>query len=234
MTSVTELQGGNGNQFFPPALGSGADNDWARDFSGNFSPLPEPGNSDSLVTLSTRNGQFNNQQNMNQHFFGHSQGFSGPSSYTDQPSFGGQQNFASSFDDQQGFSAQPPFNNPQSFSGQPTSNQYQQSFGAQQPFDNQTGFDEFAGFEQQPGFGDQQQFGSMQGYAGQGQSNFPASNQGVDPQRPNSGSYFNNQQPGQPGPQTSRQQWPRGSQQNQSQSQFDQSPFPNNGQNGQN
>ncbi|HLZ81848.1 MAG TPA: methyl-accepting chemotaxis protein, partial [Ktedonobacteraceae bacterium] len=236
MTSVTELQGGNGNQFFPPALGPGADNDWARDFSGNFSSLPEPDNSGSLVTLSTRNGQFNNQQNMNQHFFGQSQGFGGPPSFTDQSSFGGQQDFASSFDGQQGYSAQFPFNNPQSFSDQTTSNQYQQSFGAQHPFDNQAGFGEFAGFEQQPGFGDQQQFGNMQDYAGQGQFNYPVSNQGVDPQRPNSGSFFNNQQPGQPGSQTSRQQWPREFQQNQSQSPFDQdqSTYPNNGQNGQN
>jgi hypothetical protein len=226
MTSVTELQGGNVNQFFPPALGPGADNDWARDFSGNFSPLPEPGNSGSLVTLSARNGQFsNNQQNFNQPSFGQSQGFGGQPSFTDQPSFGGQQ----------GFSAQPSFNNQQSFSGQPTANQYQQGFGGQQPFDNQTGFDEFAGFEHQQSFGDQQQFGNMQNFAGQGQSNFPAPNQGIDPQRPNSGSFYNNQAPGQPGPQASRQQWQKGSQQNQSQSQFgqDQAPFPNNGQNGQ-
>ncbi len=222
MTSVTELQGGNGNQFFPPALGPGADNDWARDFSGNFSPLPEPGNSGSLVTLSARNGQFShNQQNFNQPSFGQSQGFGGQPPFTDQPSFGGQQ----------GFSAQPSFNNQQSFSGQPTANQYQQGFGSQQPFDNQPGFD--AGFEPQQNFSDQQQFGNMQGYAGQGQFNFPAPNQGIDPQRPDSGSFYNNQAPGQPGPQASRQQWQKGSQQNQGQSQFgqDQDPFPNNGQN---
>src|SRR5436309_2291697 len=63
MTSVAELQGGNGNQIFPPALGPGPENNWAQDFAGNFPPLPEPGNSGSLVALSSRNGQFsyNNQ-----------------------------------------------------------------------------------------------------------------------------------------------------------------------------
>ena len=55
MTSVAELQGGNGNQIFPPALGPGPENNWAQDFAGNFPPLPEPGNSGSLVALSSRN-----------------------------------------------------------------------------------------------------------------------------------------------------------------------------------
>src|SRR5438067_7941671 len=94
MTSVAELQGGNGNQIFPPALGPGPENNWAQDFAGNFPPLPEPGNSGSLVALSSRNGQFsyNNQPDF------------GQPSFSSQPDFGGQQSFAG----QPGFS-QPPF-----------------------------------------------------------------------------------------------------------------------------
>src|SRR5438874_1715891 len=91
MTSVAELQGGNGNQFFPPALGPGSENNWAQDFAGNFPPLPEPGNSGSLVALTAGNGTFtfNNQQDFGQQAFGGQQS----------PGFGGQQ----SFDNQQGF-----------------------------------------------------------------------------------------------------------------------------------
>ena len=212
MTSVAELQGGNGSQFFPPALGLGAESNWARDYAGNFPPLPEPGKSSgSLVALSSRNGQFsfNNQQDFNQSSFGQSQGFGGQQSFAGQPSFG----------------------NPQSFSGQQSfGNQYQQDFGGQQFSDGQAGFDEFGRFERQQGFNDQQQFGPMPGYAGQGQPSNPASNQGSQP--PNSGS-LHNQQPGQS--QASRQRWQRGAQQNQSQSQFaqDQAQIPNDGQFGQ-
>ncbi len=243
MTAVTELPGGDGSQFFPQALGPGAENSWARDYTGNYPPLPEPGkNSGSLVALSSRNGQFafNNQQDFNQSpFGGQSQGFGGQQSFTAQPSFGSQQdftqrpqgnqqNFAPSYDNQQGFGGQPSFGNPQSFSGQQSfGNQYQQGFGGQQPSDGQAGFDEFGRFERQQGFNDQQQFGAMPGYAGQGQPN----NQGIQP--PNSGSLHNQQQPGPS--QASRQRWQRDAQQNQSQSQFgqDQAPFPNNGQFGQ-
>src|SRR5207248_5251436 len=94
MTSVAELQGGNGNQFFPPALGPGSENNWAQDFAVNFPPLPEPGNSGSLVALSSPNGQFsyNNQPDF------------GQPSFSSQPNFGRQQPFAS----KPGFS-HPPF-----------------------------------------------------------------------------------------------------------------------------
>jgi len=246
MTSVTELQGGNGSQFFPPALGPGAENNWARDFTGNYPPLSEPGRkSGSLVALSSRNGQFSftNQQDFNQSSFSQSQGFGGQQSFAGQPSFGGQQDFsqktlgnqqsfAPSFDNQQGFGGQPSFGNPQGLSGQQSfGNQYQQGFSGQPSFEgHQAGFDDFGRFERQLGFNDQQQFGAMPGYTGQGQPNNPASNPGIQP--PNSGS-LHDQQPGQS--QASRQRWQRDAQQNQSQSHFgqDQAPFPNDGQFGQ-
>ncbi len=252
MTSVSELQGGNGNQFFPPSLGPGADNNWAQDYSGNFPPFPEPGNSGSLVALSARNGQFpfNNQQDYNQPSFGNAQSFGGQQPFTGQPGFGGQQefgqqsfgnlqNFASSFDHQQGFGGQQgsdeqSFDNQyqQGFGGQQAfGNQYQQSFGGQQPFNSQPGFDEFGGSEQQQRVSDQQ-FGGMPGYAAQGQQNAPASNQAANPQPPNSGSLHNQQQSGQS--QASRQRWQRDAHQP-GQSQFgqDQTSYPNNGQFGQ-
>jgi methyl-accepting chemotaxis protein len=252
MTSVSELQGGNGNQFFPPSLGPGQDNNWARDYSGNFPPFPEPGNSGSLVALSARNGQFpfNNQQDYNQPSFGNAQNFGGQQSFTGQPGFGGQQdfgqqsfgnvqNFASSFDHQQGFGGQQgsneqPFDNQyqQGFGGQQAfGNQYQHSFGGQQPFNSQPGFDEFGGSGQQQGVSDQQ-YGGMPGYPAQGQQNAPASNQAANPQPPNSGSLHNQQQPDQS--QASRQRRQRDAQQP-GQSQFgqDQTSYPNNGQFGQ-
>jgi methyl-accepting chemotaxis protein len=252
MASVSELQGGNGNQFFPPSLGPGADNNWAQDFSGSFPPFPEPGNSGSMVALSARNGQypFNNQQDYNQPSFGNAQNFGGQQSFTGQPgfssqqdfgqqSFGNVQNFASSFDHQQAFGGQQgsneqPFENQyqQGFGGQQAfSSQFQQSFGGQQPFNSQPGFDEFGGSEQQQGINDQQ-FGGMSGYSAQGQQNAPASNQAAYPQPPNSGSLQNQQQPGQS--QASRQRRQQDAQQP-GQSQFgqDQTSYPNNGQFGQ-
>jgi hypothetical protein len=252
MTSVSELQGGNGSQFFPPSLGPGADNNWARDFSGNFPPFPEPGNSGSLVALSARNGQFpfNNQQDFNQPSFGNAQNFGGQQSFTGQPGFGGQQefgqqsfgslqNFASSFDHQQDFGGQQGSNEQQfdnqyqqGFGGQQAfGNQYQHSFGGQQPFNSQPGFDDFGGSEQQQGVSDQQ-LGGMPGYPAQGQQNAPASNQAANLQPPNSGSLHNQQQPGQS--QASRQRRQRDAQQP-GQSQFgqDQTSYPNNGQFGQ-
>ncbi len=226
MTSVAELQGGNGNQIFPPALGPGPENNWAQDFAGNFPPLPEPGNSGSLVALSSRNGQFsyNNQPDFGQPSFSSQPDFGGQQSFAGQPGFsqppfGGQQGYANSqpfggqsFSGQQGFSEQPSFNNQQSYGGQQFfgANQYQPGFGGQQSFDNYPGFGEVSGFEQP-----------------QGQQNFPASNQGANPQQPNSGSLQNQQQAQL---QASRQRWQRGAQQNQNQSPFgqDQAPFPNN------
>src|SRR5712691_3227108 len=143
MASFAELASSNDDQYFPPALGSGLDNDWGQNFSGNFPPLPEAGNSGSLVALGTHAGQFvfNNQQNFgNQQEFGNQQGFP--------------QGFGEDFGDQQ-------FGNFASFSGQ-------QGFG-DQPFGGQQGFDEFGGFEDQQYFNGPQ----MQGFGGQNQPSFP-------------------------------------------------------------
>src|SRR5437588_223953 len=98
MTSVSELQIGNGNQIFPPALGPGADGDWGQNLAGNFSPFPERGNSGSLVALTAGNGTFtfNNQQDFGQQAFGgqqafdNQQGFGGQQAYGGQPGFGQQ------------------------------------------------------------------------------------------------------------------------------------------------
>src|SRR5438067_6687098 len=235
MTSVSELQVGNGNQIFPPALGPGADSDWGQNLAGNFSPFPERGNSGSLVALAAGNGTFtfNNQQDFGQQAFGGQQGlgFSGQPSFDNQQGFAGQQAFAGqpdwgqqSFAPQQDFAGQA-FGNQHDFSGQAFGNQ--QSFGGQQSFNSQTGFGEFGGFENSQSFAEQQQFG------GTGQPVFPPA-QGFNP------GSLQNQQPGQA--QAPHQQWQRGylppghgPQQNQSQSQFgqDQAPFPNNRQFGQ-
>ncbi len=204
MASFAELASSNDNQYFPPALGSGLDNDWRQNFSGNFPPLPEAGNSGSLVALGTHAGQFvfNNQQNFGtQQEFGNQQGF--PQGFGED--FGDQQfgNFAS-FSGQQGFAGQ-------------------QGFG-DQPFGGQQGFDEFGGFEDQQYFNGPQ----MQGFGGQNQPSFP---QMPFSQPPNSGSP---QQPQQPGPQfPSRPRWQENSQQNSSPFDQDQMPFPNPGQFGQ-
>ncbi|GHO84180.1 methyl-accepting chemotaxis protein [Dictyobacter formicarum] len=57
MTSTTESQD-RGDQPFGSLPGVGSDSGWSQNFSGNFPPLPEPGNTGSLVSLGTRSGQF--------------------------------------------------------------------------------------------------------------------------------------------------------------------------------
>src|SRR5947207_7767282 len=151
MTSVSELQVGNGNQIFPPALGPGADGDWGQNLAGNFSPFPERGNSGSLVALTAGNGTFtfNHQQDFGQQAFGGQQspGFGGQQLFDNQQGFGQQ-----SFDNQQGFGGQ------QAYAGQP-------GFG-QQSFDNQQGFGGQQAYAGQPGYG-QQSFAHQQDFAEQ-------------------------------------------------------------------
>jgi methyl-accepting chemotaxis protein len=259
MTSVSDLQVGNGNQIYPPALGPGAESDWGQNLAGNFSPFPERGNSGSLVALTAGNGTFtfNNQQDFGQQAFGGQQspGFGGQQSFDNQQGFGGQQAYAGqpgfgqqSFDNQQGFGGQ------QAYAGQPGFGQ--QSFAHQQDFTEQTfgnqhdfggqnfggqvfGFGGQQSFNSQPGFGEfggfenSQSFAEQQQFGGTGQPVFPPA-QGFNP------GSLQNQQPGQvqaPHQQRQRGYLPpgQGPQQNQSQSQFgqDQAPFPNNRQFGQ-
>ena len=251
MTSVSELQVGNGNQIYPPALGPGADSDWGQNLAGNFSPFPERGNSGSLVALTAGNGTFtfNNQQDFGQQAFGGQQAFDNQQGFGGQQVYGGQPGFGQqAFDNQQGFGGQQAyggqpgfgqqsfahqqdfteqtFGNQHDFSGQNFGGQVF-SFGGQQSFTIQPGFGEFGGFENSQSFAEQQQPG------GTGQPVFPPA-QGFNP------GSLQNQQPGQA--QAPHQQWQRGylppgqgPQQNQSQSQFgqDQAPFPNNRQFGQ-
>ncbi len=142
LTSVTEMN--NEGQMFPPALNPGQSSaeaeDWGQNFAGNFPPLPEPGNSGSLVALSSNSGQYN---------------FNDQQEYATSSSFGGQQygnNGQQDFAFQSQFASQPNFGDPQfsDFS----------SFDDNQ-FSNQPGFGQFDG---QQGFGDNgnQQFGNPQ------------------------------------------------------------------------
>jgi len=61
MSSMNDFSD-HGDQNFPP-LGGENENNWGQSFSGNFPPLPEPGNSGSLVPMGSRGNQFpmNNQ-----------------------------------------------------------------------------------------------------------------------------------------------------------------------------
>lgn len=61
MSSMNDFSD-HGDQNFPP-LGGENENSWGQSFSGNFPPLPEPGNSGSLVPMGSRGNQFpmNNQ-----------------------------------------------------------------------------------------------------------------------------------------------------------------------------
>lgn len=198
-TSVTEFSP-TGNGF----SGIGMDNEWSQNFATNFPPLPEPGNSGSLIALTARSGQgqyaqqdFANAPAFNGQFqFGNQPGFE--ANFGNQ-SFGGQPGFEQNFGGQpfdQGFSPQPGFE--QNFGGQPFDQGFtaqpgfEQNFGGQQGFDQgfggqtnfaeqptfngQPNFGEMNGFEGQQGFGGQQAFGGRPGFGGQGQNQpgFPA------------------------------------------------------------
>jgi len=227
MTSVTELSEGYDQQMYqqvlPPGMSDGMDDSWRQSFSGNFPPLPEPGNSDSLVALGSRPAEhytFSNQQNFaNQsafgspsvdHQFGRDPQFSSNQQYyqnqagsTGQPIGGKQPNFGS----QQDFSSGPYYSNQQNFGG-----------GTQQDFGD------IGSFERQQGVGGagQQQFGaSGTGFGNQSQSFYPNVNQGAfPPMAPPSSPAA--------GLRVRRQLRP---QQGQNQSAFnqDQMPFPDNG-----
>jgi methyl-accepting chemotaxis protein len=144
MAAVAELPSGSGNQF---------ENDWGQTFAGNFPPLPEPSNSESLVALSSRSGQspFQHQDFAGQPF-GSQQGFGGHPPFSSQQGFSGQQPFGS----QPGFGSHQSFGGPQSFGSQP-------GFGGQFDFGNQQGFDEPNNFD----------FNVQQTSGNQGQSAFP-------------------------------------------------------------
>ncbi len=146
MTSVNEVPDRN-SQMFGGALPAGNDGGWGQGFSGSFPPLPEPGNSGSLVSLTSRSGQyaFNNQQDFarmgdgvpaganqqasSQMAFGGQQGFGNPGNGNggNQPFFGNQMDFndLNSFDNPQfgmngnGFNSTPLGANGNGFNGSP-------------------------------------------------------------------------------------------------------------------
>ena len=198
MASVTELATGNGNQFYQQALNPGTETDWHQGFSGNFPPLPEPGNSGSFAALPARNGQyafsnqqdyaqptFNSQNFNDQQFFDTQQGFDGQQFFDSQQSFNDQQGFngQQGFDHQQGFDGQQFFDSQQSFESQPSYGGSQPTFAGQQgftgqpqTFNNQQGFggqQNLGGppqaFGNQAGFGDFSGFESLQNFSDQGQ-----------------------------------------------------------------
>jgi hypothetical protein len=222
VTSVTELPEPAG---FAPSSGPMLDNDWGQGFSGNFPPLPEPGNTGSLVALASRAGQPS---------FGNQQDFGGAQS----GGFGaGQQGFAPTSG---GLGGQQLFGGAPSGSFGPSSGAPQPNFGGGQQFGGFNSapqeFGDFGSFDSQPnlggnGFGSSPQFGSLSGFGNQGgnqnQPFYP--NQAPAAQAPNSALLPPPQQPGQNGAQRPR--WQGGSQQNPGQSPFnqDQMPFSNNG-----
>ncbi|MBA2286030.1 MAG: methyl-accepting chemotaxis protein [Ktedonobacteraceae bacterium] len=167
---VPALPAGNPDQFFA-TMGSGVENSWGQGFSGNFPPLPEPDNADSLVALSSRTSQgqfsFNNQQDFGG--FGGQQGFGDMNGMGAQPAFGNQPGFGGpQFGGQQDFgNQQPSFGSQQQQYGnqqQPFGGQQQQYGNQQQPFGNQQ--QPFGGQQQQ--YGNQQQpFGNQQDFGGQ-------------------------------------------------------------------
>jgi hypothetical protein len=162
------------------------DGDWRQDFSGNFPPLPEPGNSDSLVALGSRPAEpytFGNQQdfgnqptfgspqvgnpfNRDQHHLGDQQYYQNPS--VGQPMFGNQSNFG----DQQDFSSGLYYGHQQNFGSGQQYSAYQQDFGNKGSFEHQQGF----------GGSGQQQFGAAGvDFGTQNQSSYPNANPGTFP-----------------------------------------------------
>lgn len=251
LTSVTELSDGSGGQMFPPALNSGMPsmeaNDWEQGFAGNFPPLPGPGNSGSLVALSSRSGQysFNNQQDFGvpasfggqqQYAGGNQQDFGFQSQLSGQPNFEDQQFSDSNFGNQQ-FPSQPNFGQYNSGFGGNNGNDYQQ-YGNQQystnQYNNQQNLGDIHGlgsFENQPSFND----GNASSGQQQGDSDFGGRNQAIFPPAspvPVSQPFSSGVAPSRQGPASSRQRRPTRSQAGQGQSSpfnQDQVPFSNNG-----
>jgi twitching motility protein PilJ len=199
MTSVNEVSDKNNGQMFGGALGAGGDGSWGQGFSGNFPPLPEPGNTGSLVSLTSRSGQyaFNNQQ---QDFALSGNGFSSGVGQQAPSQMGG-------FGGQQGFGGQPAFGN----SGNGGNSGNQPFFGNQVDFGDLNGFEGSQLGASGGGFGGQQsgqngggfggqQYGGNSGFTPQGQQYYQPANPGFVPQNPNSNLLPTppNQQPRQP------------------------------------
>jgi hypothetical protein len=173
MTSVSEMGDNSGEQMFSPAMLQNMDGDWGQNlagnsFAGNFPPLPEPGNSGSLVALSgARSGSnqyaFSNQQQD----FGGMGGFGSQQPFSGQANGGAQQGFSGG---QQGFSGNPQYGGNggnQQYGGNASNQQYGGNASNQQYGGNQQGFgssefDSGRGFGGQ--FGNQQNTGDSNGF----------------------------------------------------------------------
>jgi len=199
-TSVTELSDNNSGQLFAPT--SGIEGDWNQNSPNGFSSLPEPSNSGSMVSLTSRTGQFMfKPQDLRDQF-----NLSGPAASQfqqghlnsgEQPSFG---------NPSAGITHQP-FANQESLLSQQQYNQPilgARSRAQQQDFAEMSNL--MSNFEHQD-----QQFGPLTGFASQNQQPYQASNQ--LPPSPQSGQSA-----------ASHRRW-----HTQQQSPFDQDPFQNNG-----
>ena len=198
MTSVNEVPDKN-NQMFGGALPTGNDGGWGQGFSGSFPPLPEPGNSGSLVSLtSSRSGQyaFNNQQDFarvgdgiptgasqqvsSQMAFGGQQGFGNPGNNGNQSFFGNQMDFndLNSFDNPQLGANGNGFNN---YSSGANGNGFNSApLGA-----NGNGFNSTPLGANGNGFANQQ-YGSNPSFAPQNQQYYQSPTSGFTPPSPNS------------------------------------------------
>ncbi|MBV9615099.1 MAG: HAMP domain-containing protein [Ktedonobacteraceae bacterium] len=228
----------NNSEMFTPSMLQNMDSDWeshdysGNSFAGNFPPLPEPGNSGSLVALSSARPSgnqfaFNNQQDFGNGNFGSQQPFGNPANNASQESFSSRQ---------------------QPFSGQQYGNGNSQPFGASE-FENNYGFGNQFGNQQD--FGDNNGFDNQMNFGGNGRpqfgggmSSFNIQNQPPFPNRNQPPASNSNllPPPGQLDQSAPiRPRWQQGgaapnsqnfqNQQNQSQLLFnqDQTPFPNNG-----
>jgi methyl-accepting chemotaxis protein len=135
-SSLGELPESSNDQTFASAL----DGDWGQgqEFSGTFPPLPEPGNSGSLLPMSARSTQFGvgNQQDQMQQNFANGQAF--PS----MPGLNGVQSFAdplgnSNPNNSMDLNGQPQFANAQEFGGFANFDNQQQGFNSGSWFNNQ-------------------------------------------------------------------------------------------------
>ncbi len=122
MTAISEASDVNNGQLVSAPLNSGGDHLWSQDFTGNFPPLPEPGNSGSLVSMAMRSPQFpvhesgsafagNQSQNIPQLGYGNTQGYGAfGNGGSGNGGNGGSQQF---FPQQQDFGDMNGFDNPQ-------------------------------------------------------------------------------------------------------------------------
>jgi len=162
MASISEMGDRAGEQMFSPSMLQNMESDWGgqnfnggqnyngNSFAGNFPPLPEPGQSGSLVALSSARSSGQPQYGLNnqQPDFGGMGNFGSQQPFSNQGNTGGQQGFASApppFSGQQQFGG----NNPQTFG----TSEFENGFGFGGQFGGQQDFGDGNGFDNQMNFG---------------------------------------------------------------------------------